>query len=189
MSDDLTDKRIARLKAIKAELASTAGLDVHKLDAASKIRLENAVWLTLSMENLRLKILEGEVVEVTAMEKYTIALNSLLPQAQTLNVHLIDGSDECIHCHRPFSDDLPRAMTRAEARKRRDERAGRPEKAARSSKDENASAVSPVPPKTFTNEKLNEPQNVHGLIGRLNGGASRSPFDPPPRSSRFDNKS
>src|SRR5262249_51194909 len=49
--------------------------------------------------------------------------------------------------------------------------------------DDSASPMNtPFPVETFP-----EPTSIHAVIGRVNGGAGRSPFDPPSRSSRWDN--
>jgi hypothetical protein len=193
MSDEIADQRIERLKIIRADLAVAAGLDLDHLDAASKIRLENAVWLTLSMENLRMKVLEGEVVEVSSMERYTQALNDLLPAAHELKVVFVDSSDVCILCRKPFGDDLERSPPdKAERRRRKAKGAFKDAPPIPDNPDTpNTQPFSPVPSDAFTNEKLNEPepQNVHALIGRINGGANRTPFDAPSSlSSRFDNR-
>jgi hypothetical protein len=94
----VTADRLGRLKQLRIELAEAAGIEIDNLSPSDKVRIETAVWLQLSLENSRTRILQGEPLDPTTLERVANALRELLPPANEELVVKLVTSSLCPKC-------------------------------------------------------------------------------------------
>jgi hypothetical protein len=96
--DDHVDNA-ARFKARLRENTEAASLPDTP---ANRMRITDATYIDLAIDNTRAGILRGEVVEVSALERLVGARNGILPPAsEPFVVRFVDHTDICSCAARP----------------------------------------------------------------------------------------